>query len=168
MAATVTDLRAPTTRGGRRPVTVADAVADFLASARCHESAHTHRAYASALHRAAEHLDGQRFLADVDDHEIGDALTALWGCAAATTWNRNRAAVGSWLTWCSTRAKWAAPVLPGTTPCWWYAGWSARTSTTPRTARSTQILDVALVRHLTDPTTTRRVRGSRPPRHLWI
>jgi integrase len=28
------------------------------------------------------------------------------------TWNRNRAAVVSWLNWCATRKRWAAPQLP--------------------------------------------------------
>jgi site-specific recombinase XerD len=31
-----------------------------------------------------------------------------------TTFNRNRAAVGSWLAWCATKARWTAPALPGT------------------------------------------------------
>ena len=37
--------------------------------------------------------------AEIGDTKIGDALQALWGDAAPSTWNRNRAAVGSWLTW---------------------------------------------------------------------
>jgi hypothetical protein len=28
------------------------------------------------------------------------------------TWNRNRAAVGSWLAWCADKQNWAAPALP--------------------------------------------------------
>jgi integrase len=32
---------------------------------------------------------------------------------APATWNRNRAAVVSWLTWCASRKRWPAPQLPG-------------------------------------------------------
>jgi site-specific recombinase XerD len=38
----------------------------------------------------------------------------LWSGAAPTTWNRNRAAVGSWLSRCTAKTKWTAPALPGT------------------------------------------------------
>jgi hypothetical protein len=31
---------------------------------------------------------------------------------AGDTWNRNRAAVGSWLAWCAGRQNWAAPRCP--------------------------------------------------------
>jgi hypothetical protein len=102
--ATVTEL-APRTRTGRRkrkPVTVATAIEDFLATPRCNESPNTQRAYAGALHRVADHIDPDRELADVDDDEIGETVTALWAGSAPSTFNRNRAAVGSWLTWCAT------------------------------------------------------------------
>jgi integrase len=114
--ATITELK-PRTRPGRRerrPVTVGEAIEEFLATPRCNESANTHRAYASVLYRIGDRLDPERGLAEVDDDEIGAALTALWGTAASATFNRNRATVGSWLTWCSTKAKWDAPALPGT------------------------------------------------------
>jgi site-specific recombinase XerD len=114
--ATVTEL-APRTRTGRRkrkPVTVATAIEDFLATPRCNESPNTQRAYAGGLHRVADRLDPDRELADVDDDEIGETVTALWAGSAPSTFNRNRAAVGSWLTWCATKAKWDAPALPGT------------------------------------------------------
>jgi integrase len=29
------------------------------------------------------------------------------------TWNRNRAAVNAWLTWCHERQRWSAPAVPG-------------------------------------------------------
>jgi hypothetical protein len=45
----------------------------------------------------AELIGAYRALVDVDDDEIGAAITKLWGHAKPTTWNRNRAAVGSWL-----------------------------------------------------------------------
>jgi site-specific recombinase XerD len=114
--ATVTELK-PRTRTGRqkrRPVTVGEAIEQFLASPRCNESANTQRAYASVLYRVGDRLDPERDLAKVDDDEIGTTVTTLWGNSAPTTFNRNRVAVGSWLTWCSTKAKWDAPSLPGT------------------------------------------------------
>jgi site-specific recombinase XerD len=114
--ATVTELlpRTGTGRRSRRPVMVGEAIEQFLASPRCNESANTYRAYASALHRLGDRLDPERHLAEVDDDEIGEAITALWGSSAPTTFNRNRAAVGSWLAWCTTKARWRAPGLPGT------------------------------------------------------
>lgn len=51
MAATVTALRPSTGGQKRRPVLVDDAVTQFLATPRCNQSPHTHRAYAGALHR---------------------------------------------------------------------------------------------------------------------
>ncbi|MGP3919871.1 hypothetical protein [Nonomuraea sp. 10N515B] len=36
----------------------------------------------------------------------------LWGACAPATWNRNRAAINSWLTWCRTIKRWAAPSVP--------------------------------------------------------
>jgi len=64
------------------------------------------------LHRVAEILRPQRLPADVD--EIGAAVIALRGSAAPTTWNRNRAAVGSWLGWCTVVPRWSGPAFPGT------------------------------------------------------
>ncbi|MFI6742269.1 tyrosine-type recombinase/integrase [Nonomuraea sp. NPDC050451] len=43
--------------------------------------------------------------------EIGTALADLWGASAPATWNRNRAAVASWLTWCQTKKHWAASAV---------------------------------------------------------
>jgi len=37
----------------------------------------------------------------------------LWGSRAPVTWNRNRAAVASWLNWCASRKRWPVPQLPG-------------------------------------------------------
>ena len=104
----------PATGPQHGPVLLGDAIAAFLSTPRVTASANTHRAYTDVLHRVAEQLGPARELADIDGDEIADALTALWGQAAASTWNRNRAAVSSWLTWCSTRARWTAPALPGT------------------------------------------------------
>lgn len=34
------------------------------------------------------------------------------GSCVAATWNRNRAAVHAWLSWCTDKARWIAPALP--------------------------------------------------------
>ena len=44
----------------------------------------------------------------------GERPGQLRGKHAPATWNRNRAAVVSWLTWCATRKRWPAPQLPAT------------------------------------------------------
>ena len=93
-------------------VTLADAADEFLGTHRV-ANPNTHRAYASAIDRTIAALGGRdRLLADIADTEIGDALVALWGECAPATWNRNRAAVSSWLTWCTTKKRWAAPSVP--------------------------------------------------------
>jgi integrase len=93
-------------------VTLAEAADEFLSTNRV-ANPNTHRAYASAIDRTIEQAGGgARRLADVTDTEIGDALAALWGASQPATWNRNRAAVSSWLTWCQTKKKWAAPAVP--------------------------------------------------------
>lgn len=114
VAATVTALRPDTGHNQREPVLVIDAVDAFLGTPRCTASANTQRAYCDVLHRVAELVGACRALIDVADEELGAALTKLWGSAAPTTWNRNRAAVTSWLTWCATKQRWPAPALPAT------------------------------------------------------
>jgi integrase len=84
----------------------------FLSSPKIKGNANTLRAYTGVLDRAAEAIGPDRALADVADTEVGDVLTELWGKAKPATWNRNRAAVGSWLTWCATKQNWTAPALP--------------------------------------------------------
>jgi integrase len=97
-------------RGG--DVTLADAADEFLGSHRV-ANPNTHRAYASAVDRTIAVLGGrERRLADVTDTEIGDALAALWGTCAPATWNRNRAAIASWLSWCASKKRWNAPSVP--------------------------------------------------------
>ena len=105
----------PTTGPNQRgPVLLGDAIGGFLSTPRVNSSANTHRAYADVLHRLADRLGPDRELAGIDGDELADVLTELWGSAAPSTWNRNRAAVSSWLTWCTTKARWPAPSLPGT------------------------------------------------------
>jgi integrase len=96
-------------RGGA--VTLAEAVDAFLSSSRT-ASPNTRRAYAGALDRLATELGPHRQLAVVPGDEIAAALGRLWGGRAPATWNRNRAAVVSWLTWCAQKKRWPAPQLP--------------------------------------------------------
>jgi hypothetical protein len=48
----------------------------------------------------------------VTEVEIGEVVEGLWGTAGESTWNRNRAAVNSWLSWCRDKKRWAAPAVP--------------------------------------------------------
>jgi integrase len=97
-------------RGGT--VTLAEAADAFLSSPRA-ASANTRRAYAGVLDRLAAELGPGRPLAAVTGDEVAAALRRLWGDRAPATWNRNRAAAVSWLTWCASRKRWPAPQLPG-------------------------------------------------------
>ncbi|MFI6740911.1 tyrosine-type recombinase/integrase [Nonomuraea sp. NPDC050451] len=90
-------------RGGH--VTLAAAADAFLATPRT-------AAYASAIDRVITRLGRDRPLAHVTDTAIGAALTELWGASAPATWNRNRAAVTSWLAWCQAKKHSAAPSVP--------------------------------------------------------
>ncbi len=115
MAATVAKLDAQ--RGRQRPAeaggpTVRGAIDGFLDSPDVRANPNTLRAYTSVLDRVGEEIDARRRLAEVSDDEIADALTGPWGGAKPATWNRNRAAVGSWLAWCAGMQHWAAPALP--------------------------------------------------------
>lgn len=90
--------------------TVRTAVDRFLSSARC-RNPNTRRAYAGALDRLAERLGAGRRLDEFDAEELAAALDALWGAAAASTWNQRRSAVGSWLAWCAKNG-YRAPKMP--------------------------------------------------------
>ncbi|MBE3014891.1 site-specific integrase [Microbispora sp. NEAU-D428] len=96
-------------RGGG--VTLSAAADAFLATPRI-ANPNTHRAYASAVDRVTALLGRDRVLAEITDDEIGAALAELWGSNAPATWNRNRAAITSWLAWCQTKKHWAAPSVP--------------------------------------------------------
>lgn len=108
--ATVTALGA---RRGADSPTVSAAVDRYLALAAVTGSVNTRRAYTSVLEKIAAAVGPDRPLAEVAGHQVADALTDLWGEAAESTWNRNRAAVTSWLTWCA-ESGWACPELPRT------------------------------------------------------
>ena len=82
----------------------------FLSSARCRHP-NTRRAYAGVLDRLAEHVGADRRLAELEGGEVLEALNALWGGAAASTWNQRRAAVASWLAW-SAKNGYRVPTMP--------------------------------------------------------
>jgi integrase len=115
VAATVANLEVR--RGEQGPAeaggpTVRTAIDTFLDSPDVRANPNTLRAYTSVLDRVGEEIGTRRRLAEVPDDEIAAALTTLWGDAKPATWNRNRAAVGSWLAWCAGTQHWAAPALP--------------------------------------------------------
>ncbi|WP_345574019.1 hypothetical protein [Nonomuraea rosea] len=89
-------------RGGH--ITLAAAADAFLAIPRT-ANPNTHRAYASAIDRTIALLGRDRPLAEVANAEIGAALAELWGASAPAMWNRNRAAITSWLSWCRTKKR---------------------------------------------------------------
>jgi len=97
-------------RGG--VVTLAEAADAFLSSPRA-ASPNTRRAYAGVIDRLTADLGPGRPLAAVPGDEIAAALRCLWGNRAPATWNRNRAAIVSWLNWCADRKRWPDPQLPG-------------------------------------------------------
>nr|WP_046284148.1 site-specific integrase [Mycobacterium sp. UM_NZ2] len=112
MAAAVTDLGSRRPRPEAESPTVRRAIDAFLAAPRNRASANTQRAYANLLDRVADQIGADQPLAEVGESEIAAALDGLWGEAAPATWNRNRAAVGSWLRWCGEKQRWACPQLP--------------------------------------------------------
>jgi integrase len=93
-------------------ITLQAAADAFLSSPGC-ENANTRRAYAGVIDKVAIRLGASRPLADISDDEIGAVLQGEWGTAQGSTWNRNRAAVSAWLTWCHERQRWPAPAVPG-------------------------------------------------------
>ncbi len=96
----------------RPPVgpTLREAVDAFLSSARC-ANHNTRRAYTAVLDHALNNLDTEGLLAELAGEDLTVMFDTAWGAAAPATWNRNRAAVSSWLAWCS-KNRWAAPALP--------------------------------------------------------
>jgi integrase len=104
VAATVTALRE------RDTTTLQAAVDAFLSSPRC-VNPNTRRGYAGVLDRLLAELGTDRPLADIGGDELAELLEQLWGHRAPATWNRNRAAVAAWLSWCATN-RLPAPILP--------------------------------------------------------
>src|ERR1035437_9865717 len=101
------------TKAPRRAAVTLQAAADaFLSSPRC-ENANTRRAYAGVIDKITSQLGASRPLADISDDDIATVLNHEWASAHESTWNRNRAAVNAWLTWCRERQRWRAPEVPG-------------------------------------------------------
>lgn len=97
--------------GGERGEVSLGVVTDrFLASARC-RNPNTRRAYGAVLARLARDLGPRRVLSEVSERELAGAVEAAWGFAAGATWNRNRAAVSSFLAW-AAKNRYPAPALP--------------------------------------------------------
>jgi integrase len=99
-----------TAQPGRDTTTVQAAADAFLSSTRC-ANPNTRRGYTGVLDRLLTELGPDRPLATVGGDELADLLDRLWGQRAPATWNRNRAAVAGWLSWC-TRNRLPAPGLP--------------------------------------------------------
>jgi integrase len=94
----------------QKMLTVADAVDAFLSSARC-ANPNTRRAYSNVLDHLVGELGPQMKLADVNSEQLASTLEKLWGDRSPATWNRNRAVVSGWLSWCSRNGS-PAPLFP--------------------------------------------------------
>ncbi|WP_448070817.1 tyrosine-type recombinase/integrase [Georgenia yuyongxinii] len=86
-------------------MTIADAMARFLR--RDAFEATTRAAYAKTLTVLADAVGADTPVAHITTDAVEDLLHTRWGAAAATTFNRHRAAVLSFLGWCTERG-WAA------------------------------------------------------------
>ena len=92
--------------------TLREAVEAFVSCPRC-ANPHTRRAYTAVLDQALDHLSADRPLAELTGEQLAELFAEAWSDAGPATWNRNRAAVSSWLAWCVNNG-WSAPVLPPT------------------------------------------------------
>ncbi|MGH9068306.1 MAG: tyrosine-type recombinase/integrase [Acidimicrobiales bacterium] len=90
--------------------TVGAAVDAFLSSPRV-ANVNTARAYAAVLDRVASDVGADRALAEVSGEGLAEVVERAWGKAAPATWNRNLAALSSFLTWCA-KNRHPAPALP--------------------------------------------------------
>jgi integrase len=91
---------------------VCAAVDAFLSSPRV-ANPNTRRAYAGALDRVLDELGPAADLVELSGEQLAEAMERLWGHRAPATWNRNRAAIAAWLTWCR-HAGLVCPILPAT------------------------------------------------------
>src|SRR6266511_2023806 len=71
----------------------------------------TRRDSVSALDRVLVALGPDADLAQLSGERLAEVIERLWGQRAPATWNRNRAAITAWLTWCR-HAGLACPSLP--------------------------------------------------------
>jgi len=82
--------------------TVRDTVDAFLSSPRC-ANPNTRRAYTGVLDRVLDEIGAEVELGQVSGEQLAEVLERLWGERSPATWNRNRAAVAAWLSWCARR-----------------------------------------------------------------
>lgn len=80
-------------------VSLRTAVDGFLSSPQL-TNPNTWRAYAAVLDRIAAEIGPERPVAAVAGDELAEAVDKAWAKAAPATWNRNRAVVSSFLSWC--------------------------------------------------------------------
>ena len=80
-------------------VTLRVALDGFLSSPKL-KNPNTLRAYAAVLDRIAADVGAERPVAAVSGDELADAVEKGWTTAAPATWNRNRAVLSSFLSWC--------------------------------------------------------------------
>lgn len=84
--------------------TVRDTVDAFLSSPRC-ANPNTRRAYTGVLDRVLDGIGAEVELGQVSGEQLAAILERLWGERSPATWNRNRAAVAAWLSWCARRPR---------------------------------------------------------------
>ncbi len=94
----------------RDGVSLRVAVDAFMSSTRC-ANPNTRRAYGTVLDTLLTDLDPDRALTGISGDELAEVVEGTWGGAAPATWNRNRAALSSFLAWCA-KNRYPAPVLP--------------------------------------------------------
>ena len=94
-----------------RDTTTVQAAADAFLSSPRYANPNTRRGYTGVLDRLLAGLGASRPLAEVSGEELAGLLEQLWGRCAPATWNRNRAAVAAWLSWCAA-SRLPASVLP--------------------------------------------------------
>jgi integrase len=90
--------------------TLREAVDAFVSCPRC-ANPNTRRAYVAVLDSLLAGLSPDRVLGTLAGDELAMVFATTWADAAPATWNRNRAAVSSWLAWC-TKNHWHTPALP--------------------------------------------------------
>lgn len=101
----------PAAANRKAKATVGQVVDGFLGDRDVCANGNTRRSYRQVLDRVAGVLGPGRVISDVFDDELADALVALWGDAAPSTWNQRRAAVRSWVEW-GVRYGYPMPSLP--------------------------------------------------------
>ncbi|MDQ6784748.1 MAG: hypothetical protein M3063_15195 [Actinomycetota bacterium] len=86
------------------------AVNAFLSSPRL-ANPNTRRAYAAVLDRVLADVGAGQALVMVFGQDLVDVVERAWGDSAPATWNRNRAVLSSFLSWCA-RNHYPATVMP--------------------------------------------------------